>query len=184
MDQIEEAAAAKAQKFSAWGHRKIWKLLRVDGVRVSKSSVKRALARRQLLLPARYMAERRANAQARKAVFVDLPTRCNRIWQMDFSDFETTAGGTWQICPVIDYVAKYTFEIQATGTQTARDAVAALQAAITQAEDLLGMSLVEDCTDAVTKEVHPLVIVTDNGSAFKSECFAFFIASHPALVHV
>lgn len=135
-------------------------------------------------MPARYLAERRANAQARKAVFVDPPTRRNRIWQMDFADYETTARGNWQICSIIDYVTKFVFVTQASGTQTSRDAVAALESAIAEAERLLGRSIASDCTDSVTKQVHPLVIVTDNGSAFKSDQFQLFIANHQELVHI
>ncbi len=183
VDAIEEAAAEKAHRFS-WGHRKVWNLLWIDGIQVSQASVKRALARRQLLMPVRYESERRANAQARKAVFVAPPQRRNRIWQMDFSDFETTTGGNWQLSPIVDYVSKYVFVIQATGTQTGRDAVSALAAAIAEAERLLGKPLINDCTDPESGEVHPLVIVTDNGPAFKSDQFIRFIASHPELVHV
>ena len=135
-------------------------------------------------MPVRYEAEQRANAKARKAVFVEPPTRRNRIWQMDFSDFETSTGGNWQIGPIVDYVTKYALTIQVTGTQTGRDAVSALAAAIEEAERLLGHPLINDCTDPETKEVHPLVIVTDNGPAFKSDQFIRFIAGHPELVHV
>ena len=46
-----------------------------------------------------------------------------------------------------------------------RDAIAAIQAAVDQAGRLLGGSLLEDCTDMVTGEVAPVVIVTDNGPA-------------------
>ncbi len=93
VDAIEEQAAEQAHRWSAWGHRKIWAMLRADGVRVSKSSVLRALARRDLLLPARYQAERRQLAVARRAVFVAAPVRRNRVWQTDFTEFETTGAG-------------------------------------------------------------------------------------------
>jgi hypothetical protein len=36
-----------------------------------------------LLQPVGYQAERRQLAQARRAVFLDLPTRRNRVWQTD-----------------------------------------------------------------------------------------------------
>lgn len=183
VDAIEEAAAAKAQMYSAWGHRKIWAMLRVDGINVSQASVKRAMARRNLLMPVRYQAERRQLAQARRAIFGEPPERRNRIWQMDFSEYETTAGGTWQICSVVDYVTKYCFACAATGTQTALDALEALKAALIEAEDLLGVPLAEDCSDA-GGVLHPLVIVTDNGSAFKSALFMRFILAHPELLHV
>ena len=184
VDRIEAAAAQKAEQYSAWGHRKIWAMLRVDGILVSQASVKRAMARRGLLMPIRYQAERRALAKARKAVFLSAPDRRNSIWQMDFSDFETTTGGNWQICSVVDYVSKYTLACTANGTQTARDAVETLAAAIAEAEVRLGQSLAEDCGDPRTGELHPLVIVSDNGPAFKSDLFLRFIASRPELNHV
>jgi putative transposase len=184
VDAIEEAAAEKAYRFSAWGHRKIWAMLRADGAAVSQSSVKRALARRGLLMPVRYQAERRALARARRATFDAPPTRRNRVWQTDFSEFETTAGGTWRITAVVDYAAKLCLACHANGTQTARDAVGVLEAAIAESERLLERPLAEDCLDAETGELHPLVIVSDNGPAYKSDRFQTFIAARPELAHV
>lgn len=184
VDEIEEPAAKKAIEFSAWGHRKIWAMLRTDGISVSQSSVKRALARRDLLLPVRYQAERRAIAKARRATFDSPPTRRNRVWQMDFSEFETTRGGTWQLVAVVDYAAKVCLSCWANGTQTTRDATSAVEGAIAEAERLLGGPLKEDLIDAETGEVHPLVIVSDNGPAFKSSGFRLFIGSRPELSHV
>ena len=51
------------------------------------------MGRQGLLQPRRYQAERRALAAARKAVFVTPPVRRNRLWQLDWSEFETLAGG-------------------------------------------------------------------------------------------
>ena len=184
MDEIEAAAAEKAERYSAWGHRKIWAMLRVDGVEVSQASVRRAMARRGLLLPVRYQAERRALAKARKAVFISAPERRNRIWQMDFSDFETSAGGNWQICSVVDYVTKFCLACTASATQTARDALEALKVALVEAEALLQLPLEDDCRNPETGELHPLVIVTDNGPAFKSDLFLRFVTAAPMLDHV
>lgn len=184
VDAIEEQAAEKAYRFSAWGHRKIWAMLRADGASVSQSSVKRALARRGLLMPVRYQAERRQLAKARRATFDAPPRRRNRVWQTDFSEFETQAGGTWRITGVVDYAAKLCLACQANGTQTARDAVAVLETAIAEAERLLGHSLREDCSDPATGELHRLVIVSDNGPAYKSDRFATFIQSRAELSHV
>ena len=186
LDVVEDLAAAKKddERFSAWGHRKIWGLLRADGVRVSASSVKRALGRRGLLLPARYHAQRRALARARKGVFKFPTPRRNRVWQTDFSEFETTRAGTWMLTSVVDYWAKVCLTSFANGTQTARDAVATLEAAIAEAEALMGHSLVEDCVDPDTGEIFPVVVVSDNGPAYKSDRFARFIASRPWMAHV
>ena len=85
LDAIEEPAAELAGRYSAWGHRKIWAMLKADGVCVSMSSVARAMKRRDLLLPIRYQRERRAFAAARKVAFAAPPQRRNRFWQMDFT---------------------------------------------------------------------------------------------------
>lgn len=184
VDAIEEQAAATAHRYSAWGHRKIWAMLRRDGAAVSQSSVKRALARCDLLMPVRYQAERRALARARRATFDAPPAGRNRVWQTDFSEFETTTGGTWRIAGVVDYAAKLCLAIACNGTQTARDAVSVLEAAISAAERLLGRPLQDDCLDPLTGDVHPLVIVSDNGSAYKSDRFQTFISSRCELRHV
>lgn len=74
VDRIEPVVAKYAGDWDAWGHRRIWALARHDGHDVgSASSVCRAMARRGLLQPVRYQAERRQLAQARRAVFVDPP---------------------------------------------------------------------------------------------------------------
>ena len=186
VDAVEELAAQKKDddRFSPWGHRKIWGLLRADGVAVSQASVKRALRRRGLLLPVRYQAERRNLARARKGVFKAPTPRRNRVWQTDFSEFETTTAGTWMLTGVVDYWAKVALASFANATQTAPDAIATLEAAIAEAERILGMPLAEDCVDPDTGEVFPVVVVSDNGPAYKSDRFARFIAARPWLAHV
>jgi transposase InsO family protein len=159
-------------------------MLRADGVRVSQSSVKRALARRGLLQPARYQAERRQLARERHETFWVAPARRNRVWQTDFTEFETTTHGTWRISGVVDYWSKLCLAAPVTGTQTARDAINAVKAAISTAEAMLDRPLLEDCVDPSTGELHPLVIVTDNGPAYKSTDFLRFIRSRPELRHV
>src|SRR3954453_15190144 len=47
-----------------------------------------------LLLEANYQRERRQLAARRKAAFAVEPTAPNQVWQLDFTEFETTTGGT------------------------------------------------------------------------------------------
>ena len=185
-DAISEAAEAhkSTPHGSAWGHRKIWGMLRRDGYDVSQSSVKRALKAKDLLLPQRYQAERRALGRARRELFTTPVTRRNRVWQTDFSEFETTTRGSWELSGIVDYVAKVCLACPANTTQTAADAVAALELAIAEAERLVGRPLVEDCVDPATGELECLTIVSDNGPAYKSDLFARFIARHGYLRHV
>jgi transposase InsO family protein len=103
---------------------------------------------------------------------------------MDFSRFETSAGGSWNISAVMDYATKVCLAAPITGTQGARDAVAALQVAIEAAEELLGHPLIEDCVDRDTGEITHLTIVTDNGPAYKSDAFMRFFMARPELEHV
>jgi hypothetical protein len=117
VDRIEPTVAKYAEEWPAWGHRKIWALARADGHDVgSQASVARALRRRGLLQPVRYQAERRQLAQARRAVFVDPPTRRNRVWQFDFSEFETLGGGIWRLGGTVDYAAKTALACTVTAT--------------------------------------------------------------------
>src|SRR5213593_2172287 len=127
---------------------------------------------------------RRQLARARRAVFLEPPTRRCRVWQSDFSEFETIGGGIWRLCGVVDYVAKVSLACPATTTQTAVDAIAALEAARMNADTWLGHSLLEECLHPETGEVLPIAIVTDNGAAFRSAAFARYIASRPEFTHV
>jgi putative transposase len=184
VDQVEAAAAEQAHRWSAWGHRKIWGMLRADGIMVSRSSVYRALKRQDLLLPARYQAARRQLAQERKKAFVNPPARRNRVWQTDFTRMEITSGSAWWIAPVTDYYAKVVLAAPISTRTAAADAIMALRAAIDNAEKILGHPLLEDCVNRETGELEPLIIVTDNGPCYKSTAFARFIASRVELQHV
>lgn len=106
-DRVVAVVHAYALRYPAWGHRKIWALTVADGHEVSMRTVHRILDARGLLNGRRYQAERRELAQARKQTFHEPPTRRNRVWQTDFSEFETRAGGTWQLGGVVDYAAKF-----------------------------------------------------------------------------
>jgi hypothetical protein len=67
---------------------------------------KRALGRRGLLQPVRYQAERRQLARDRHATFWDPPIPRDRVWQTDFTEFETATHETWRIAAVVDYWSK------------------------------------------------------------------------------
>ena len=72
VDRIEPVVAKYAAEWPAWGHRKIRAIATVDGHDVgSAASVKRAMARRDLLQPVRYQAERRQLARARRLSLVE-----------------------------------------------------------------------------------------------------------------
>lgn len=80
LERIEPVAAKYAADWPAWGHRKIYALMAVDGCDISTATVDRALRRRGLLQPVDYQGERRELAKARRAAFADPPTRPNEVW--------------------------------------------------------------------------------------------------------
>jgi putative transposase len=162
---------------------------------VSTSTVQRALRRRGLLLPRGYRADRKSWAVLRRKVFRDPPTERNRVWQTDFSEFETTGGGIWRICAVIDYATKYCLAITVTPTSWGADALACLQRAVTEANRLTGLPDLRadravmdilDAADTIIGQVPaPIAVVSDNGPCFRGEVFAqAFAGEDPLLRHV
>lgn len=185
VDALEPVAAKYATDWPGWGHRKIYWLMHAEAATTaSMSSVARALRRRGLLQPVDYQHQRRQLAAERRAAFADPPDGPNQVWQLDFSEYETTTGGLWRLAGVADYFSKYEHGWHIGPTCTGADAIAAVRIAITEAEALLGGPLIEALTDPVTGEITPVKIVTDNGGAFKGTAFATFIAGRPELAHI
>jgi len=126
------------------GHRKIWALLRADGLRLgSQATVLRALRRRGLIQPPGALRERRELARQRREAFIAPVLRRNRVWQFDFSEFETAGGGTWNLGGLVDYHGKLALTCPVTATKTHRDAIAALEVARDRVSDLLGRPLAQ-----------------------------------------
>jgi putative transposase len=183
-ERVVAVVHAYALRYPAWGHRKIWALTVADGHRVSMRTVHRILDARGLLHGRRYQAERRELARARKQTFHDPPTRRNRVWQTDFSELETRAGGTWQMSGVVDYVTKFCLTCPVTATKTWREAVGALEGARERAGEVLGRPLIADLVDRDTGELRPIRVVTDNGPCYKAGAFARYIRARPEFEHV
>ena len=188
-DAIETDAKTLAALWDAWGHRKLAELKRVgiDDVEpgaVSDSTMYRALKRNGLCLPVGYTGEVRQLAGARRETFIAPPTRRNRLWQADFSEFETLGAGTWQLGGVVDYWAKVDLACTVSVTKTTTDAIAFFEAALAHVEIMLGVTWIEDLTDPVTGEIATLTLVSDNGPCFKSGRFAAWVASKRHLRHI
>lgn len=185
VDAIEPVAAKYAADWPAWGHRKIHALMPADGITASVPAVERAMRRRGLLQPVDYAGQRRELAKARKAAFADPPVRCNQVWQLDFSEYETTTGGTWRLAGVTDYFSKYEHGWHISPTCTGTDAIEAVKIAVAEAERLGGAPLAQllpACAE--TGDPARIRLVTDNGPAFKGAAFARFIASRPEFLHI
>ena len=171
-------------------------MMRADGHAVSTSTVERALRRRGLLLPRGFRADRKSWAALRRKVFHDPPTVRNRVWQTDFSEFETAGGGIWRICAVIDYATKYCLAAAITPTGRGSDALACLHAAVAEAERVLELDdlradrgeleLVDENTGEIVDVVPaPIAVVSDNGSCFRGQTYqTAFAGEDPLLRHV
>src|SRR5450830_1147289 len=120
--RVRDAVRAHALAHPAWGHRKVWAMVRYDGYRVSAATVLRLLRDEGLLLEANYQRERRELAASRRAAFAAPPTGPNQVWQLDFSEFETTSGGTWRIAGCRDYWSKYEHRFHLSPTANQHDA--------------------------------------------------------------
>ncbi len=184
-DGIRAVVIEVALRYPMWGHRKIaWLCQHQHGVLVADATCLRILREAGLTLPIDYVRERRDLAGQRREAFVELPTRRNRVWQMDFFELETSGGGTWRSGDVIDYATKLVLAGPVTATQTGPDAIASVALALTTASELLGRPLIEDLTDTTTGEITPVFLVTDNGPCFKGHRFARYIDSRPELTHI
>lgn len=185
-DRHREVVTVVAREHPAWWQRKVWAMARHRGHRLSQSTVLRVLAEEGLLLTADCQRERRKLARARKAAFAAPPTGPNMVWQFDFSEYETTTGGTWRVAGIADYWSKYESGLHWSPTANHYDASDAVQLALAEAERLLpdGQSLVEHLTDPDTGEIVPITLVADNGGPFRSFRFEAFITSGPELRHV
>ncbi|HEY4621867.1 MAG TPA: DDE-type integrase/transposase/recombinase, partial [Gaiellaceae bacterium] len=183
-DLVEPAAVAYADRWPAWGHRKIAALIRADGHEAHDSTVLRALRRTGRVLPVDYQAERRQLAQARRAAFVVPPSGPNQVWQLDFTEYETRHGGIWRIAGVSDYWSKLELGWHVSTTVNHRDAIETVEQAIAETQRLLGRPLAEILADPETGEMQPIALVTDNGPCFKAARFAAFIAKRPHLIHI
>ena len=183
-DAIEPTAKELAARWEAWGHRKLAEIARSDGHAVSDSTMFRVLDRNGLTLPAGYTGEVRQLAEARRETFITPPTRRNRLWQSDFSDYTTQADGDWVLGGVVDYWARVNLACTVGITKTTNDAIVMFETALAEVEVLLGVDWVTDLTDPVTGEIGKLRIVTDNGSCFKSRRFASWVAGQRHIVHI
>jgi hypothetical protein len=84
-DGIRATVIEVALRYGMWGHRKIaWLCRHQHGIQVADSTCLRILREEGLTLPIDYVRERRDLAAGRREAFVGLPTRRNRVWQMDF----------------------------------------------------------------------------------------------------
>ena len=62
-----------------------------------------------------------------RGAFATEPTGANQVWQLDFSEFETTTGGTWRLAGCRDDWSKYEHPFHVSPTATQHYAIDAIE---------------------------------------------------------
>lgn len=118
--------------------------------------------------PAHYQRERRKLAERRKAAFGAEPTGPNQVWQLEFSEFETTSSGAWRLTGCRDYGSKYECPFRACSRR--RTSSTRSTSHWPDYQVMFGHPMLGDCpVDRETGALLPVItIVTDIGGPFRS----------------
>ena len=74
-------------------------------------------------------------AKIGKVAFAEPVIRRNRVWQLVFTEYQTTACDTWRLAGCADYYAKYEFGWHVATTTTTSDAIAEVELATPRLND-------------------------------------------------
>ena len=99
MKQLRSAVRRLSEQYSAWGYKKITRLLRQEGWRVGKRLVRRIRRELDLRIPARRRKRRR------RGLSTGLPiqaTHRGHVWSWDFIHDRTQRGGQLKILTLVD----------------------------------------------------------------------------------
>jgi putative transposase len=119
MARLKALAEAKPR----YGYRRLWVLLRRQGVRVNRKRVQRLY--RQLGLSVRRTKRRRMAAQRRRVTTA--PTRANERWSMDFVSDRSANGNALRVFAVVDDFTRENVALEASPTFPAERVVAVLE---------------------------------------------------------
>ena len=106
------------------------------------------------------------------------------LWQGDFSEYETAAGGRWNFGGVVDYWAKVNLACAVTVRKTTSDAISVFEATLAEVETLLGVTGSKTSPTPPTGEIATLRLVTDNGSLLHVGALAAWVAAKHHITHI
>jgi putative transposase len=157
--EVEKKIVEVALSHAILGYKKIHHILRTrHGVPVNRKAVYRVLKKHALLKKLKTrQREIRARYQAKLSAL--RPTSINELWQMDVTYVYIEGYGFWFQIDIQDYFSKYVLAQRLCPSYSAREAVATLKAAVSEAERLSG---------PLRESIH---LVTDNGSTFIAKLF-------------
>lgn len=125
-EELEAAVRRVVAEHAGWGVRKVWAVLRRQGLIASHKRVWAVMSRLGLTLPR--LSERREEA-ARGHVTV---AESNRRWATDLTTVWTRQDGVVAVVPVIDCGDRFTFECAVTKSQEAPHVLAPVGGALWQ----------------------------------------------------
>ena len=158
-ERIRERLKVLAEAHPHWGVRRLWALLRREGVKVSRKTVHAALRSMGYTLPvAQKEAKRRVGKKPEAA------TGPNQVWQIDLTSIPTLREGWGYLFTVIDTFDRAILASDLFGRCRTQEALAVLGEALNKAfpEGAKGRGL---------------RLVHDNGSQFTSRRFREFVKS-------
>lgn len=159
--ELKEIIKNRALEHSALGYKKVHRVLKREGVEVSRRQVYKVMKKEGLLKKVNY---RRKNSKSYKEKLKKLiPSKPNGLWQMDVTYIKVSSGTWWFVINVIDYFSRYLLSSRFTPSYSAWDGVEALKKALKEAERIHG------------KIKHPIYLVTDNGTTFTAKRFKAFV---------
>lgn len=93
--------------------------------------------------PPGYHKPRRGLTKDRTAAFAVPPVGPNQVWQLDFSEFATTPGGTWPLAGCRDWYSKNEHPWHDSPTNSKHDAIAAVEVSLRDHEALYAHPLAD-----------------------------------------
>ena len=129
MKQLRSAVRRLSEQYSAWGYKKITRLLRQEGCRVGKRLVRRIRRELDLRIPARRRKRRR------RGLSTGLPTQATHrghVWSWDFIHDRTQRGGQLKILTLVDEYTRECHLIHVARRLRARQVLRLLQRLVDQ----------------------------------------------------
>lgn len=153
--RMNELAAAHPR----WGYRRVWSLLRGEGLRVNRKRIERLWRLEGHRVPPRRSraSGKPAQGTAEKAIW-NLPAECpNHVWSYDFMGARTRNGGPIRILNVVDEYTRV-----ALGSRVARSIGA--------------RDVINELEQLFERHGRPRVLRSDNGREFVAESLGDWLA--------
>ena len=111
LDEAYQGTVSLSRQYPYWGYRKIYDLLRGDGVPISRERV-RAIRRREGLQVHRKACSRKHVGHSGNSIARKRPQHVGHVWGLDFVHDETTDGRLLRWLTVIDEYSRFNLSVE------------------------------------------------------------------------